>query len=63
MAIEYAAAASSGYPGYGPPGAYQYGAPPPPHPHLYSSGAYSSGHYSMPPPSHIPSQDRLLKDG
>ncbi|XP_055549354.1 uncharacterized protein LOC129732466 isoform X2 [Wyeomyia smithii] len=54
-----------------------YGAPPP-HPpsshhhhhhhhhHLYpSSGAYgaSTGHYSMPPPSHIPSQDRLLADG
>ncbi|XP_058444683.1 myelin transcription factor 1-like isoform X2 [Malaya genurostris] len=69
--MEYAA--NSGYPGYGPPGPYQsctpYGAPsappPPPSHHLYSSGgAYgTTGHYSMPPPSHIPSQDRLLSDG
>ncbi|XP_058816072.1 myelin transcription factor 1-like isoform X2 [Topomyia yanbarensis] len=63
--MEYAA--NPGYPGYGPPGPYQscspYGAPPPSH-HLYSSGgAYGAGHYSMPPPSHIPSQDRLLSDG
>lgn len=70
--MEYAAN-PSGYPGYGAPtGAYQscspYGAPPPPphHHHLYSPGAaYSTagGHYSMPPPNHIPSQERLLQEG
>ncbi|XP_055599990.1 box A-binding factor-like isoform X4 [Uranotaenia lowii] len=74
-AMEYAAATANpgGYPGYGAAGyqaaaAAAYGAPPgshhhhPHHSHLYT-GAYASGNYSMPPPSHIPSQDRMLKDG
>lgn len=60
--VEYA----NGYPGYGsnyqacPP----YGASLGPYSSVPGAGYSSSGScYAMPPPSHIPSHDKLLKDG